>query len=142
MKTLVRFFRLPSDDRLLLAEAAFVLAAARLAILLLPFSVIARWLGQHRAETPIEQAPAHADISRRVSRAVARAARHLPWESVCLPRAIAAKRMLRRRGVASTLYLGVQPGQTMSAHAWVRAGGIVVTGENGREGHTVVSTFA
>lgn len=129
-------------DRRLLVEAVVLLGVARLAILLMPFSRVARRLGRHMGETPVTQPLEATELSRRVQRAVHLAAGNLPWESVCLPRAIVAKLMLRRRGVPSTLYLGVQREAKMTAHAWVRAGEVVVTGDAGREQYTVVSTFA
>ncbi len=122
-------------------EASLLLGLARLAILFLPFSRIARWLGVHMAETAAVQPPDVIALSRRVQHAVETAAAHLPWQSVCLPQAIAAKTMLGRRGVPCTLYLGVLH-SGMEAHAWVRVGEVVVTGERNKEGHTVVSTFA
>jgi len=73
-------------------------------------------------------------------------ARHLPWRFVCLPQAIAAQRMLRRRGVASTLYLGVAPDRekpdAIAAHAWLRAGDKIVTGERESRHQRQVASFA
>lgn len=68
--------------------------------------------------------------ARRVSRALASASRRLPWESTCLAQALAAARMLHRRGVPAQLRVGVKqdtPGQ-LEAHAWVRAGESIVCG--------------
>ena len=47
-----------------------------------------------------------------------------PWmNALCLPRALAVHAMLRRRGIASRLCLGVaRDGQKLVAHAWVEAG--------------------
>ncbi|HYC18276.1 MAG TPA: lasso peptide biosynthesis B2 protein [Pseudolabrys sp.] len=47
-----------------------------------------------------------------------------PWmNALCLPRALAAHAMLRRRGVASRLCLGVaREGRDLTAHAWVEVG--------------------
>jgi hypothetical protein len=43
--------------------------------------------------------------------------------ALCLPRALATHAMLRRRGVASRLCLGVaRQGQQLTAHAWVEVG--------------------
>ena len=142
MGRLASLRRLDSTDRLLLLEAALLLGAARLAIRFVPFARIAGRLGQHMAETPATQPPEALATSRRVRKAVELAARNLPWESVCLPQAITAKLMLRRRGIPSTLYLGVLREKEFLAHAWVRAGEVVVTGDRGRDGFTVVSTFA
>ena len=43
--------------------------------------------------------------------------------ALCLPRALATHAMLRRRGIASRLCLGVaRQGQQLTAHAWVEVG--------------------
>jgi len=80
-------------------------------------------------------------VAREIQYAVESAARHLPWKPVCFPQAVAAQWMLRRRAVPSTLYLGIDPAEGYDAHAWVRAGTVMVTG-GPRRGHTVVSSFA
>lgn len=78
----------------------------------------------------------------RVRWAVETMARVLPWKPVCLPQALAAKKMLHRRGISSTLYLGVDPARDLDAHAWVRVGGTIVTGGPRPDRFAVVSTFA
>jgi hypothetical protein len=47
-----------------------------------------------------------------------------PWmNALCLPRALATHAMLRRRGIASRLCLGVaRQEQALVAHAWVEVG--------------------
>jgi hypothetical protein len=50
--------------------------------------------------------------------------------ALCLPRALAAQSMLRRRGIASRLCLGVaRDGRSLSAHAWVEIGEEIIIGE-------------
>jgi hypothetical protein len=56
-------------------------------------------------------------------------------DALCLPRALAAHAMLRRRGIASRLCLGVaRDGDDLTAHAWVEVGenNIVSDPEAGR----------
>ncbi len=62
----------------------------------------------------------------------------------CRRQALAAKRMLRDPGLPSTLYLGVASDEDagLKAHAWLRSGAVILTGSEGREDFTVVSTFA
>ena len=59
-----------------------------------------------------------------------------PWgNALCLPRALATHAMLRRRGIASRLCLGVaRQDQALVAHAWVEIGegGVIVDREAGR----------
>jgi hypothetical protein len=51
--------------------------------------------------------------------------------------------MLNRRHIDSTLYLGVAKEKgSLIAHAWLRCGSRYVTGKEGVEKFTVVSTFA
>jgi hypothetical protein len=101
-------------------------------------------LGTHCYETPATN-PALPATARAltVSRAVQRAARNLPWECQCLVQAVAGKAMLRRRGLPSTLYLGVAKDEDakLCAHAWLRCGNVILTGREGADRFTVVSTF-
>ena len=137
---------LPASERKLLHEAVFWLGVSRAAILVLPFRRIASHLGRHMAETPhstISDAEQAATI-RVVSRIIEVAARNLPWECKCLAQALAARAMLHRRGIPSTLYLGVGKDEQaqLIAHAWLRCGDEILTGNEGVEQYAVVATFA
>jgi hypothetical protein len=141
---LQRVLELSWSDRMLLAEAMAGLGIARLAIVVLPFRRIAPYLGHQQCESPVMDALAPPASIRRIAQAVGRVSRHTPWSNTCLVQAIAAKMMLQRRGVPSTLYLGVmKPEATrFAAHAWLRSGSVILTGALGRERFTVISTFA
>ena len=56
--------------------------------------------------------------------------RRVPWRALCFEQGLAAQIMLRRRGIASTLYYGAAPDKAegLSAHVWVRDGAIDVVG--------------
>lgn len=55
------------------------------------------------------------------------ASRHLPLNDTCLSRSIALQGILSRRGIDSTLCLGVRRGdQAVEAHAWLEQAGVVV----------------
>jgi len=87
--------------------------------------------------------PAASAAVDRVRWAVHVAATRTRWKPACLSRAVAAQSMLRRRSVASTLYLGVDPARSLEAHAWVRAGSVFVTGGDPQPTRfVVVSTFS
>ena len=127
-----------SERRLLMAEAAFFLTVASLALKLVPFRVIAGRLG--KALEPAEAAalladaaavPERREVIFEVSRAVRSAAVYMPLRALCFEQAIAAKYMLRRRRITGALHLGVVPGgagEDMTAHAWLDAAGAKVTG--------------
>ena len=79
----------------------------------------------------------------RVSYEVNRIADQTPWESKCFVRALAARKILERRKVETTLYLGVgtQDDTRMIAHAWLRCGSFYVTGGTGKE-YAMVAKFS
>lgn len=128
----------------MLAEALVSLAWARL-LILVPSRRIGRLLGKAMQETAHEPlSPENERKARGVRDAIAAASRHTFWESKCLARAVAGQRMLKRRGIGSTLYLGTGRGEDggLAAHAWLRAGTCYVTGSEEMRRFTAVSMFA
>jgi len=134
--------RLTGTDRALALEALAWLGVMRLALRLLPFPRLLAWMRLAPGETPAQPAPASAG---RIGWAVRAAAARTPWESACLVQALAAARTLERRHLASTLYLGAaRPSDRpagLQAHAWLRCGAVVLTGENERRNFPVLTSF-
>jgi hypothetical protein len=132
-----RFGQLGRRQRALLVEAAVWLLLARVALLAIPFPALARRLGAFVPPTDARVQLARqggsdlaAGLAAEIGWATVCAARHVPFAAVCLPQAIAARIMLRRRGIASVLHLGAAKGreQGIDAHAWLDAAGVEVTG--------------
>jgi hypothetical protein len=115
-----------------LLEAAFWLFAARCALLVLRFSWIARRLGQIQAhQAPEPSGIAEQNAARQVAWAIDRAASALPFRLVCLPRALAAWKMLNRRSLPWRIHFGVSRSpeeKALRTHAWVDACGVEVCG--------------
>lgn len=143
MGRLSKFLRHDGAGRCLLIEALAWLCWAKLLLLLVPFRWIAPRLGKAMTESPPEISPAERELALKVSWAVQSAAAHVPLGFVCLPQAIAAKWMLRRRRLATTLYLGVaRPDEIkFTAHAWLRAGDKILTGRAESLTHTAIAWF-
>lgn len=144
--SIAKWCRRNQAERLLLLEAFLLLGLARLCIMILPFRWLAKSLGQHMKETDVLLKPGQLPFARLIGGAVRSVANYTPWESVCLPQAVAAKWMLARRGIPGTLYLGVMKDEAkpekLAAHAWVRSGQSILTGARGHRQYTVVSTFS
>jgi hypothetical protein len=70
------------------------------------------------------------DLIDRVAFAIPRSASRVPFRSDCVVQALAAQRWLARFGIPARLTFGVLPQRTggFEAHAWLEAGGRVVTG--------------
>ena len=71
------------------------------------------------------------------------AAGRIPWDAACLPQALAGHAMLRLRRIRGTVWLGLKNGERreLLAHAWLRAGTLVVTGDAGHRDYTRIARF-
>lgn len=129
--------------RLRVIEAAVILTVAVVALRFIPFRFIAKLVGRTGPASGIHK-NAGDPTAAAVRRAVVTAARRLPWRPVCLPQALAAALMLRRRGVRSQVCFGVRREEgKISAHAWLvleeRFGGGVVCGGEAGAGFTPIA---
>ncbi|MCC3376008.1 lasso peptide biosynthesis B2 protein [Cohnella sp. REN36] len=142
VRRLRAFLKKPLGTKLLLLEAFLFLGWARF-LKLLPFSRVSPSLGTLQTETSWSCFTEDEVTLRRVSRAVRTMSRYTWWESKCLVMAIAAMKMLQRRGIDSTLYLGTAKDEEgrMIAHAWLRSGPYYLTGAEEMAAFTVVSRF-
>ena len=123
-----RFLQLESEDKCVLLSAVGRLFVARVQLAITPFDQLAYKLS---SETNGDGEVADPDWLQRVSFAIRAAANNVPWRSDCFPQAIAARAMLKSRGYASTIHLGVEKAGEgeLAAHAWLTCGETVVTGE-------------
>jgi hypothetical protein len=144
VRLIKRVLLLSLRDKGLLLEALVLLALARLAVVFLPFRWVARAFGKQAALTTEEADPTRIWQIRRVGTCVTKTSRHVPWTSKCLDQALAAKIMLARRGISTTVYFGVMNDEQgeLAAHAWLRSGSRYVTGGDIRDRYTVINTFA
>jgi len=138
------FVRMPLFRKLLLVESMWLLFRVRP----LTQGDLDAWkslAGEYNTETGEEITPEMRTKARQISWAVAIASRNLPGEYACLPQALAAQIMLKRRGIPTTLYLGAafKPSKdALKAHAWIRAGNVIVTGAPQHLDYRVVASFS
>ncbi|MCK9372317.1 MAG: lasso peptide biosynthesis B2 protein [Sulfuricurvum sp.] len=144
-RKLMVWHALPLAQKALFFEAAYFLGIARLMVAFIPFKRIAPTLGTLIDKNDLPKETVTDTRAIHIAHAIALAVRYTPWESVCLPQAIAAQRMLRRRGLEWNLYLGVardEEGSGLKAHAWLRNGTVILCGAAGHRNFTVVSVFS
>ncbi|HKZ14489.1 MAG TPA: lasso peptide biosynthesis B2 protein [Solirubrobacterales bacterium] len=114
--------RTGSDGRARLA-AAILVAYARVRWLLFARRDLRRTVQALRDR----RAPAPAPLDRReairLTHAVVRVLRLLPTDSRCLVRSLVVLAVLAERGSEVELVIGVLPGATFAAHAWVELDG-------------------
>lgn len=101
-------------------RALAYLVAARVALALFDLKRIAR--------TKPRQLRGDAARATELARALNAVGRRVP--STCLHRALALVWLLRASGLSATLRIGVRPGDSFSAHAWVEHEGVVLLDED------------
>ncbi len=149
-RLLLRFSQIDNRRRMLLAEAVAGLLVARFALIFLPFPRLARYLGTfvppsdpRVAQAGNDAAMDQSELAEEIGWAVTRAARYVPFNAVCLPQAMAARVMLKRRGVKSVMHFGAARGKDkpLNAHAWLDAAGVEVTGYPVAENFAEIACF-
>ncbi|PGS96503.1 lasso peptide biosynthesis B2 protein [Bacillus cereus] len=143
VKRLRIFLSLNTKIKFLLFEAFIFLGWARV-LKSSTFSKVAPSLGDYMNETSFTHIQPNWDTLNKVSEAISVMSRYTFWESQCLVKAIAGMKMLEKRHIDSTLYLGTAKDNNgeLIAHAWLRSGSFYVTGSEGMEKFTVVGSFA
>jgi hypothetical protein len=128
------------DDYLVFIEAWILLHVSKAIILFFPFKKIAAKLGVSQVETPKDPIAGYQLSLVEIS--LKRAVKYTVYNSKCYDQALAAKFMLNRRQLPSTLYFGLnKENNQLSAHAWVRCGDSIVIGKHGVEKYTPVAWF-
>ncbi|WP_226667516.1 lasso peptide biosynthesis B2 protein [Metabacillus litoralis] len=136
------FLSLDFKTKLILLEAYYFLGVGRY-LKSVPFSKLATMLGEHMKETTYDL-KADKQILRNISQSIKIMSPYTFWESQCLVQAIAAMKMLEKRNIECTLYLGTAKEESgeLIAHAWLRSGSLFITGFEGKDKFTVVGKFA
>ena len=134
----------PLSEKILLLEAAFWLPISRFLIEFIPMRLYMRpFLGKHMVESDRNPNTQIIPFLRKVAWATNAMSRRMPWKNKCFALAMAARMILRFRGIESTLYLGLKKddANNLNAHAWLRCRDFFVTGGDGT-GFVSVSSFS
>ncbi len=131
-------------ERGLLLETAVLSITVRLCLWLIPFRLLAPYLGRETqtvaAQAISQKKQQQAD---RISWSVQVVARQTRWQNCCLVNSIVAKTILRRRGIGTQLFLGLAKDdqRNLQAHAWLSCGDFIVTGQENHERFVIMTSF-
>ena len=122
MGRLHKFWSLTKHEKALLCEATILLFLSNASLKAIPFRHIdrflsTRWNGMRGGDNYEQEIKV-------VRRSISRAAKILPWQSLCLSRSIAEFTMLRRRNIPAAMFAGARfsSHSSLEAHAWVDTG--------------------
>ena len=139
---LITLFRVPTNDKILIIQLLLRLLYCSVIIKIRSFKKLAPKIGIEGVEVSEEDDKTHELYLRKVAYFTVRVAKYIPWPCLCLAQAIAVKGLLEKKGIPSTMYLGLNKvGSEMKAHAWLRCGSRIVTGKSGYESFSVISKF-
>jgi len=137
-----RFSKYSCQERSLILESFVLLGVGRFLVKMIPFKQVAPKLGIINGSEIMYLDDDSKAQSKLIARLVNYTSRFTPFTSNCFNKALAAHFMLRRRGISSTLILGVAKyKEKMEAHAWLTSGDQILTGGYEHERFTEVSHF-
>ena len=119
----------------------FYTAYIRAKVLLIPMKYLEKSFGERGAETDtcIDRVDHNEAVWTSIM--VNSICDYTLWNSNCMVRALTAQHILKKKHIPTTLYLGLREDDgRMSAHAWLRCGIFLVTGNDGKN-YTVVAKF-
>lgn len=101
-------------------------------------------LGEHQKEAQSILNPEEKAYLTRLQKNMRRLKRNLPWNVKCFEEVIAAKKLLEKKDIKSTLYLGVARNEEnkLIAHAWLKTDNRIVFGQNVHHRFTSVGHYA
>ena len=131
LKRIIDFFRYNGEKWMTISVYIYA-AYYRMCILFVPMPKLEKRMGIRGEESPENETPENIKLAKLVRFHVNRVTGHTPWESKCLVQALTARRILKKKNINTTLYLGVmKENNEMKAHAWLRCGELYVTGGDG-----------
>lgn len=130
---LSKFYILENREKVLIIKVFIIMGLSRFAMLWIPFKKLKRYMGEYNKESDWTIESSKYAKVKKIESAIRKVSMNTPWESKCLVQALTAQRLLSKENITSTLYLGVNKvgEEKLNAHAWIRCGGIYVTGGNG-----------
>jgi hypothetical protein len=126
-------------------EAMFYLLASRTLFALVSYRRIVWWMSRAPGGAVLASA-VESSTAEAISRRLATLIQRFPALGACVPHAMAAVAMLRRRHVHANVHFGVlrnpPSGRPLEAHVWVTVGDIVVAGESVMSAFVELTPFA
>lgn len=134
------FFRLPNTEKWLILELLATLFIVEITLRFLPFKIVMKWLGntQYLGKHQLNELTPEL---RQIRYSLRRLGHYLPFIK-CYNKALTARILLRRRGYASTLYIGFKKENgKLKGHAWLTSSTQMVIGGRLHKDYQVTSEF-
>lgn len=129
-KKLDTFKKLSPATKRLFAEALVTSAWVKLCLLFFPFKRVLGWMGNPHVESDPLPDEGTLQTRKEVKAALQLCKKYALWPTECYTTALTGKILLRRRHIASTIYIGFMKDDSgkYKGHAWLRANEIYISG--------------
>lgn len=143
---LTLIWKLSFTEKLWLIPLFVYSGFVRVAILLVPFRLLAKFFGTHNQNLRLSTVVLESQKKKavQIGYIIQLVSRNTPWQSKCLVQAIMARTLLGLYAIPYVFYLGVKTNKqspTIRAHAWINVGSNVVVGVKGYKQFTIVGSF-
>ncbi len=130
----------------MILESFIMLGLARAAVLALPFRWLAKFLGKRKDSVKDDELSKDkpSPMAMKIAWIINKTSQYTPWDSNCLAKAVAGRFMLKRRKISGTVYFGMAKDSEgeLEAHAWLRSGNKVLTGDTNLDQYAIVAIFS
>jgi hypothetical protein len=131
-------------DIILFIEAWILLAFSRLLLIFYTFKkivLIMSKLSKKKSNNNI--VTDNTKLLQKINIGILRGSTYSPWRTKCFEQALAAKIMIKRRHITSTIFFGIRKNDKskLLAHAWLIANDFIVTGGPKIDQYTVITSF-
>ncbi|NOQ26732.1 MAG: lasso peptide biosynthesis B2 protein [Bacteroidales bacterium] len=142
-KLLKKYFSLKKTERKILNRTLFWLIFALILVRLIPIKWFSNLLGVFNKEIKLDLNNKQLLLISVLQKNIRRLKKRLPWTVKCFEEAIAAKKILEKYNIKTTIYLGVakKEEEILIAHAWLKSGDVFISGRKGHKQHTVVGFY-
>jgi len=142
-KKINSFIKWPFNKKTLFVEALFTSAWVKLTLKFFPFNRVLNWLGTVNEESELTPNIETLQFRKQLNNILLLCNKYALWPTECYTLSLTGKLILKRRKIASTLYIGFLKEESgkYKGHAWLRANDTYISGFNETEGFTLHSLF-
>lgn len=141
--TISKFFDKSTVDQILIIKVFFYLTYARFKLTFFPFRKIANTLGTVNQESTKVPDFLPDSYLAKLKQFILSIGQHIPLLKSCFVQALCAHYIIKGKGLEHTIYFGIHRDKKtkFSAHAWLRVGQHILTGEPEHEKFIVISSY-
>ena len=144
MTKINKYLRMPASTKMLLIEAFFWSLIANIVIGRLPLKYYTRLLLINQQKTQTSKRSQEMDeLVCQIKSTICILVKNAPWKVKCYSQAIVAKQLFHKKGLNTTLKLGLakDDNKQLIAHAWLLLGDRCMTGGRNHHLFTPIAEF-